>query len=651
MTGKTQVDGRGRKSRILTGLNRLTSWLYAWILDSALGRYMTGYSRTEKAFSEGYFYRFFHGKRKRSDRLLFRMRMAVSASIEHSAVSRILAWLSRLFLQASVNTYGVFFLFFGSYSIATYFVVKNLNVAAVSFSYVVAGSLMVLFGVPLLFSKRSLAWILQSSSISRAVLMDVFGIQEERLKAYGEAGREYFLEALILSVVSGALTFLYPPYLIPLIVIGMCAVWVVMKFPEVGMVLSVGLCPFLSLTGRATRILLLMMCLTMLSFFGKLICGKRVIRLQLADICVLLLMALYLLGGAVSSGGADSFRSGLTYAVLMVIYFMASNLIRTEQGFRRVRITMVVGATVVALFGLWQHFFGHLEIRYLDLAMFRDLGGRVYSTFDNPNFLAEYLILLMPMALCGAMTEERWGHRALSLASFAVMGACLVFTWSRGAWVGILVALLLMLLLTHHRSLSWLILGVVPAIAASTFLPANILRRIQSISWMGDSSIRYRIHVWQGVGQMLRDYWLGGIGVGEAAFRRIYPDYAIAGTETVMHSHSLYLQLLCGLGIVGLLVFVVAMLLWARRAWEYYRYADFAATRWPVLAGMAGVGALLIMGMFDEVFYNYRIFFLFWTMLGMVNARVRIGREEMDREYNPVGEDRNQGEVTLRFYR
>ena len=61
---------------------------------------------------------------------------------------------------------------------------------------------------------------------------------------------------------------------------------------------------------------------------------------------------------------------------------------------------------------------------------------------------------------------------------------------------------------------------------------------------------------------MLGDYWLTGVGVGESAFCTIYAGYALSGIETAMHAHSLYLQLLCSLGIVGLLVFAAAMFLW-----------------------------------------------------------------------------------------
>ena len=50
-----------------------------------------------------------------------------------------------------------------------------------------------------------------------------------------------------------------------------------------------------------------------------------------------------------------------------------------------------------------------------------------------------------------------------------------------------------------------------------------------------------------------------------------------------------------------------------------------------VLGGMCGILAVLFMGLTDHVFYNYRIFLLFWLLMGVVVAQIRVGRAEMTR--------------------
>ena len=111
-----------------------------------------------------------------------------------------------------------------------------------------------------------------------------------------------------------------------------------------------------------------------------------------------------------------------------------------------------------------------------------------------------------------------------------------------------------------------------------------------------------------------------------------------------------YLQLLCSFGVIGVAVFGLIMLLWLRHALEYYRYGEWRGPRLVVLGGVMGIFALLIMGLFDDIFYNYRIFFMFWTVMGLVTAQLRIGERLSERAYNPVDDERTQGEVTFRFH-
>lgn len=49
------------------------------------------------------------------------------------------------------------------------------------------------------------------------------------------------------------------------------------------------------------------------------------------------------------------------------------------------------------------------------------------------------------------------------------------------------------------------------------------------------------------------------------------------------------------------------------------------------VASMIAVLALLIMGIFDYVWYNYRIFFLFWIVMAIGVACIKIGNRELER--------------------
>ena len=266
---------------------------------------------------------------------------------------------------------------------------------------------------------------------------------------------------------------------------------------------------------------------------------------------------------------------------------------------------------------------------------------------ENPNMLAEFLILLLPLGLALAMTQRRVLHGFLLTVCTAVMAICLIYTWSRGAWLGAMISLVCFLLLLGNHWFSALVLGVLPGAALLHYLPDTVVRRFTSIGSMTDTSIRYRVYLWQGVEDMLSDVWLCGVGVGESAFREVYTQYALPGIESAAHSHSLYLQLTAELGVAGLAVFVLCMLLLICRVLAYLRGRADRPSKIMSAAGLCGVLAFLLMGMTDHVWYNYRMFFLFWIVVGLTSAQMRIGCDAIASAAPIARNTKTSGEMTL----
>lgn len=83
-----------------------------------------------------------------------------------------------------------------------------------------------------------------------------------------------------------------------------------------------------------------------------------------------------------------------------------------------------------------------------------------------------------------------------------------------------------------------------------------------------------------------------GIGVGEGAWRAVYPHYALSGTMSVPHAHNVFLQVAIELGAVGVFLFLCLLLLSLRQA-----------LRRKALAPAAAVCGILVMGSFDHLWY------------------------------------------------
>lgn len=96
------------------------------------------------------------------------------------------------------------------------------------------------------------------------------------------------------------------------------------------------------------------------------------------------------------------------------------------------------------------------------------------------------------------------------------MCVCMILTFSRGAWLGLLFAGLVFVLLLNPRLL---LLAPFVMVALYFVLPDTVISRFTSIGNLTDNSTSYRVYIWIGVLAMLKDYWLCGIGPGDGGLQ------------------------------------------------------------------------------------------------------------------------------------
>jgi O-antigen ligase len=110
----------------------------------------------------------------------------------------------------------------------------------------------------------------------------------------------------------------------------------------------------------------------------------------------------------------------------------------------------------------------------------------------------------------------------------------------------------------------------------------------------------------------------------------------LAGIEAAPHAHNLYLQIAVEMGVFALLVFLVFIFLYAQFSFSFCKSAMNRSNKLICLGIFSGVLAILIQGMTDYIWYNYRIFLLFWMVVGLGIAHVYAAKnteEEMGQIY------------------
>lgn len=638
-----------RTSLFISALMMLVNGVYNCLRDGLFGRFMTMYSREDKMLRKGKIGRLF-SKRGTASSWFRTIRLHLAVFFEKSVIIQKLSASASYLLGCSVRFYGIFLLTFGIYTVLIHFIKQfaALNISSDPIALLI-GVLSVIIAVPMIGSRQAVSAQLRKGLIPHAVLLDVFGIPEERLDIPRAAKGGKYNIAVIGGMLMGILTFLIPPHYILLTIVATIAVGIVLSYPEIGVLVTLAGMPLLTPMQDSVQVLDFVLGLTAVAYLGKLIRGKRIIRFSLIDTLVLLFGIVLLFGGMASVGGNMSMRESLYTLSLLLMYFMVVNLIRTPALLHRAVIAVVGSATVTALLGVFQYIGGEGSVDRLDLNMFPSILGRVSVMFESPNMLAAYLMMILPLCAAVFVTAQSAKSRLVAGGCGLAMLFALIFTWSRSAWLSAFVALMFFFLVYSRKTFCWLFFGGLTVPIWWAFLPDQFLSRLTSIGNLADSSTYQRIFTWRGSVRMISDHLLGGVGYGTEAFTRVYPQYSFRGLEQMTSANSLYLSLLAAVGLLGMLVFLIMLVVYAQQCFEYIGNASESYSRTLVAAGLAGIVGALVMGIGTDIWHDKTVFLTFFTMMALTGAHVRAGNLIRSRNEDVSTMNVTSAYVDLRF--
>ncbi|MBQ7557698.1 MAG: O-antigen ligase family protein [Lachnospiraceae bacterium] len=640
-----------RNSVILSVLDRFTDYLRHLMKDGFFGFLFSGFrdeGRDTRRMPKG-----------RIGTALAEFRTWLCRKIENSFIINAVMSFAQILLYCKLKTYAIFLTSFGGYS-AVFHIISSLRNGTISQllespDFLMSVGIMVI-SLPLALSSRTLAGGLATSYIGRMILR-ITGYDEETFAKSGRVtGRS--LVAMILGLLLAIATLKFPPLYVLGALVVLVAAYLILIKPEIGVLTLFVFMPWLP-----TMVLAAVLIYTTVCYLIKLIRGKRVFKAGKSDVAVAAFMVMTLFGGLISLS-SESLKPALLMTVLMLSYFLAAHLSKREW-IVKCGTGAVITATVNSIYGIVANYLGigYSSKAWIDSEMFDNISGRAVSTLENPNMLGEYLILLIPVALVMILGHGEGMRRLYAFFCAAIMTVCLVLTWSRGAWVALLLAVVILLLIWHRRSVWLIIAGGLSIPLVMTFLPSSIVSRFTSIGNMADSSTSYRVYTWQAAVKMIRANLFSGVGIGEASWRRMYPLYSYMGVEAAPHSHNLFFQITLEMGIFALIIFLIILFFIMASSFttlrdlssdsvslngylynpSYSKHADTgdmlrstkSQIKLSVAGPLCGVIAVLIQGLTDYSWYNYRLYLMFWLMCGLTMAYSKSGRE-MIRIYSPA---------------
>lgn len=293
---------------------------------------------------------------------------------------------------------------------------------------------------------------------------------------------------------------------------------------------------------------------------------------------------------------------------------------------------------------------------------------RLASTFKHPNDFGTYLLVSV-MWLLGVVTawfEARklsdlpkgfrfFSIRVWIIALLCATLMCLGLTYSRGAWLGFLAALVWVAAFRKQFFFFFAFVGVIfllvfsprlIAIRNVSFVSDDVNRDAQvTVTKVNTTTIetetvspvtpvtpnhldQMRVRVegfsamgrkdfWKEAAGIMRDYPLFGSGMD--TYAQMAEKYQMAFHINV-YPHNCYLQMGAETGILGLGSFLWLLLLLFQNALrDIKRITDpfVLAVSWGALGGLMG---MLVHSFLDTVFYSVQVGNLMWIMMGVVAA-------------------------------
>lgn len=364
--------------------------------------------------------------------------------------------------------------------------------------------------------------------------------------------------------------------------------------------------------------------LLMILFAVKTVVDKSA-RFRVLPLPLLMFVIAFCWGFANSPDKSDALRIFLFFCTSVIFVILISSVLTDEKKLKRFLVIVFAALVIMSLLGVYQGVRGvEVDLSLTDTNLNQGMPGRVFSTVENPNNFAEIIVLFLPLCVAAVLNIKKLSLKIVCALALCIPLVALAMTLSRSGWLAMGVAVLVFILLYNWKLL--IPLGVL-GIFAIPFLPQSIINRALTIGSLKDSSNTYRLLIWDGSLNMLKDYWVSGIGLGPNNFGLFYPSYALAEAVNARHSHMLYFQVWLEMGIFGFISFLWYGLYVLRSTICTAYRALTPLTKNTAQACIAAICGICVLAAVEYVWFYPRVLFSFFIVVGVAYAVYNMAKE------------------------
>ncbi len=316
-------------------------------------------------------------------------------------------------------------------------------------------------------------------------------------------------------------------------------------------------------------------------------------------------------------------------------YFLAAILFSKKANITKYIWAYTFSLCIVVIITLVKHsafFFSH-DSAYLIMQPFFD---------DHTSYGAALAFILPPMAGIWYMSRTNVNIYLLTAVLLFILGMGLIFSYTRAAWLGVLLALGIWL--TIKSKINYKLIALTVTILALIIIPlrteiyymlksnntdssTDFMSHIESASNIStDASNVERLNRWSCAYRMFLDRPITGFGPGTymfkyAPYQRSWERSQIStNAANLGNSHSEYLGPLAEQGIIGLLLFLSIIFTTVRTALKIINHSKNKQSKILTMSLILGLFTYYLHGFMNDFLDMDKITALFWGFTAAIVA-------------------------------
>jgi putative inorganic carbon (hco3(-)) transporter len=325
-----------------------------------------------------------------------------------------------------------------------------------------------------------------------------------------------------------------------------------------------------------------------------------------------------------------------------IIAILVVMLLRNGRTLRNVIWSLIFAGIFMGTISVWQYLTGTFDTSYagFGIGSIKNIYGsasgyRVSGPIGDPNFYAQIMLVIIPLSYIRFLEETNLTLKALALWGAIAALLTVMFTFSRGAFVALILMAVLVFYFHPPKPREVIILLVI-LLLAIRYAPEGYATRVLTLSDLfggdasaqSDVSFRGRSSEYTVAWMMFTDYPI--LGVGMQNYNVYYQKYSrqigLDPRTEARSAHSFYLETLAELGVAGMAILTILLLTVFRsiaHAWrQLHRAGDRQNSEMILSIGIGIFGYLVAAVFIHDAYPRY-----FWLLMGIGLAVTEVAKQ------------------------